>query len=170
MRDTEREKLAKKPQENLLKEVTFSSVDRVKPLTLHKHKPSVFEEIFPKQNKSKRVLANYSTIQELGLGELKNLSIFLSSIMSNKEWKALGEADEMWDRTERREKYIKAYPEEYIQSTVVGVLGDKSFVFNKKDLVHLEREHQAVFQALSEMKNLVNPVYIDFEDGKIIVD
>lgn len=49
-------------------------------------------------------------------------------------------------------------------------MGDKRFVFNKGEVDNLNEELIQTLEELSEIDELVNPVYITLEDGELLVD
>lgn len=49
-------------------------------------------------------------------------------------------------------------------------MGDKRFVFNKGEIDNLNQELIQTLEELSEMDDLLNPVYITLEDGELLVD
>lgn len=63
------------------------------------------------------------------------------------------------------------YPIELIDNSEVIHIDNFSFVFNKKDIPRLTEEHFDTLCALSENRQLMNPVYVNIEEGdRLIID
>lgn len=84
---------------------------------------------------------------------------------------ALQESDLSENDIEKLNIYRKVYTPEFIREREVLNVSNKNFVISKSDLVKLTDEHFSVIEELSELEDLVNPVYLELdEDGVILVD
>ncbi len=63
------------------------------------------------------------------------------------------------------------YPAEIIQNCSIIAMGEKFFVFSKKDIESLTEQHFDTMASLSELDDLHNPVYVEIEnEGRLCVD
>lgn len=79
------------------------------------------------------------------------------------------------DFNEQDEQLIRLldqmYPIELINDSEVIHIDNFSFVFNKNDISKLTEEHFDALCALSENEQLMNPVYVDIEEGgRLVID
>ena len=63
------------------------------------------------------------------------------------------------------------YPAEIVQNCSVIAMGEKFFVFSKKDIELLTEQHFDTMATLSAHEDLHNPVYAEIDnEGRICVD
>lgn len=63
------------------------------------------------------------------------------------------------------------FPEEMIQNCDIIAIGEKCFVFSKKELARLTEQHFDILASLSDHLDLHNPVYVEIDnDGRLCVD
>lgn len=63
------------------------------------------------------------------------------------------------------------FPEEMIQNCDIIAIGEKYFVFSKKELALLTEQHFDILASLSDHPDLHNPVYVEIDnDGRLCVD
>lgn len=62
------------------------------------------------------------------------------------------------------------YSVDFIKSIETYKIGAKTFIFSKEDYKKLTKQHYDTLLILSKKKELINPVYIEIEDGVLCVD
>ncbi|MUV39493.1 hypothetical protein JNUCC1_03371 [Lentibacillus sp. JNUCC-1] len=92
-------------------------------------------------------------------------------IMSEVKQIPLNEDDLNENDVSLMETLRQTYPSNFINSTVVIEVEDKSFVIDKDDFNKLTEEQQNLLLTLSDNDELENPVYVKIsEDGVLLVD
>ncbi len=63
------------------------------------------------------------------------------------------------------------YPAEIVQNCGIIAMGEKFFVFSKKDIEFLTEQHFDTMASLSDHEDLHNPVYVEIDhEGRLCVD
>lgn len=102
----------------------------------------------------------------MNLWKSKESRIMSGEYQVNLEEKDFNEQDEQIIRL-----LDQMYTIELIDNSEVIHIDNYSFVFNKKDIPRLTEEHFDTLCALSESKQLMNPIYVDIEEGgRLIID
>ncbi|WP_192943089.1 hypothetical protein [Staphylococcus cohnii] len=127
--------------------------------------------------------------------ELSNLksALFLTKVHNDKELSELTHILDLWqskkDRIEKNEPQIPIYEsditvkdqklvDEMLKSTVnknideykVIKIEDKIFLIKLDELELLKEDHNQTLELLSQNSELINPVYITFEEGVMLID
>lgn len=84
---------------------------------------------------------------------------------------------ELFEKDFSEEDYVviqslkQIFPEEMIQNCDIIAIGEKYFVFSKKELALLTEQHFDILASLSDHPDLHNPVYVEIDnDGRLCVD
>lgn len=132
---------------------------------------------------------NFSDINE----SLAKLSSFVISIMNKSDlseyshmfnlWKAKENSinngvkkvsldKEDFNKNDRRilDELKGMYTEEFIDSVSIIKINSKVFILDKSKTETLTEENKNTLEVLSSHTELINPVYIDIEDGVLMVD
>lgn len=65
----------------------------------------------------------------------------------------------------------KMYPIELIDNSSVIGIDNQYFVFSKNDIPRLTEQHFDTLSVLAENRNLLNPVYVDIDEGgRLVID
>lgn len=127
--------------------------------------------------------------------ELKNLksSLFLTKVHTDKELSELTHIFDLWkskeERIKKNELQIPIYEHditdkdeklinEILKSTIdkniddykVIKIDEKIFLIKLEDLNLLKEDHNQTLELLSKNSDLINPVYVTFEEGVMVID
>lgn len=62
------------------------------------------------------------------------------------------------------------YPIALIDNSSVIAIGKQSFIFGKKDVPKLTEQHFDTLSSIAESEQVLNPVYVEIDEGGLVVD
>lgn len=92
-------------------------------------------------------------------------------IMNGEQQVALSENDFSESDCTMTQTLEQMYPSDLVQNCDIIPVGEKYFVFSKKDLEALTEQHFDTLSTLSEREDLHNPVYVEIDhEGRLWID
>lgn len=124
--------------------------------------------------RAKRSAFIVSTLTEKELSDLTHqLNLWKSKeerIMSGEYQVSLNEIDFNIEDENFILTLESIYPMNMIESSEIISVDKKFFVFSKKDIQQLTEKHYDILLTLSEDENIYNPVFVEIDEGRLIID